>query len=140
MRAQARYWILFVIVAVGLALSWGQVGRKTQRAMESEPVVYLVTEQPCRPVVSPCAATGTDRALVLGPDRGGMRIRQTGIHFGDIVRVEVTLLGQQGQDLGSRILQPVDQTWPVTEIPSSARALRVRLVGNRELTLAEFPL
>ncbi len=136
----ARYWILFVIVAVGLALSWGQVGRRAQQALESEPVVYLVTEQPCRPVVSPCAAVGADRALVLGPDGGGMRIRQTGVPLNEIVSVEVTFLGQEGQELESRILEREDQAWPINEVPSLARALRVRVGGNRDLTVAEFPL
>ena len=64
MSRQGRYWIFFVIVAVGLALSWGQVGRKTRQALEIEPVLLLVTETPCTPMATPCAAVGRDRVAL----------------------------------------------------------------------------
>jgi hypothetical protein len=58
---------LFVIVAAGLVLSWGQIGHKAGRvALDG----LLDTETPCRPYSAPCAAYGSDIALVLGPGPG----------------------------------------------------------------------
>lgn len=59
-----RLWIFFVIVAVGLVLSWGQIGQKAGQLSIDR---LLDTETPCRPQVVPCAAYGADVALVLGP-------------------------------------------------------------------------
>ena len=93
MSQLARYWIFFVIVAVGLVLSWGQVGVKTQRTLASLPPMNLLsTESPCRPSEAPCAATSMDRAVVLGPARQGLAVRQTGIDRGAIERAEAALL------------------------------------------------
>lgn len=71
MRRIDWIWIFFVIVAVGLVLSWGRTGQRLQ----NEPVVtgalsadrILEPESPCRPLEAPCAALGRDLALVLGP-------------------------------------------------------------------------
>ena len=140
MSRQGRYWIFFVIVAVGLALSWGQVGRKTRQVLEDEPVLLLATEAPCTPMVSPCAAVGSDRALLLGPDMQGLRIRQTGIPVAEIDRVEAVFVGTEGQASEPAELYPDDDAWIVSEMPSTPGRLRVRVVGNRDVTVAEFPL
>ena len=86
MTRLGRYWLFFVIVAVGLALSWGQVGRKAQRALDSSPVVYLHTETPCRPQLAPCAAVAGDRALVLGPAQNGLLVKQAGLRDDELRR------------------------------------------------------
>jgi len=62
-----RLWIFFVIVATALVLSWGQIGHKADRVAVDG---LLDTETPCRPYAAPCAAYGSDIALVLGPGPG----------------------------------------------------------------------
>ena len=140
MSRQGRYWIFFVIVAMGLALSWGLVGRKTQQALESEPVLWLVTEAPCTPMASPCAAVRSDRALLLGPDERGLRVRQTGVPASEIIRVEAVFVGREGLASEPGKLYPDGDAWIVSEVPSMPGALRIRIVGNRDVTVAEFPL
>ena len=140
MSKAGRYWILFVIVAVGLALSWGQVGHKTQRVLKTDPVVYLVAEQPCRPRMVPCAAIAGDRALVLGPDRNGLQLMQTGISVAEIAGVEVQFIGADAEPIGSSTLARRSNAWQLSQPPAAAATLRIRVIGNHETTVAEFPL
>ena len=140
MSRLGRYWLIFVIVAVGLALSWGQVGRKTQRVLRDDPVIYLQTEKDCRPSSTPCAAVGQDRAVVLGPGEGGLLARTTGFDTGLIVDVEVIMLGLDGTALERRTLAPDAPAWSVGDLPAGTRLLRYRISANRETTVAEFPL
>lgn len=137
---QAKYWIFFVIVAVGLALSWGQIGRKTERALESGPLVYLDTERPCRPREAPCAALASDRALVLGPMASGLGIRQTGLPLQAVARVEAVSLSADGSEIDSHLPALGSEVWRLNELPLDAVRLRVRVDANGETTVAEFPL
>jgi hypothetical protein len=140
MSRLGRYWIFFVIVAVGLALSWGQVGRKAQRVLEEEPVIYLATEPDCMAANEPCAAFAGDRALILGPDDRGLRIRQTGLMAGSIVGAEVAFLAADGSEMAKYPLPATPESWWVDDIPEGARSLRVRVIGSDETTAAEFVL
>ena len=140
MSRLGRYWLFFVIVAVGLALSWGQVGRRAQQSLMETPVVYLATEPDCRATRAPCAALAADRALVLGPDGGGLRIRQTGLSAETITRVEVAFLAADGSEIGERLVPAVADAWQLGDIPQGAHILLVRVVGNHEITAAEFAL
>ena len=63
----SRIWIFFVIIAVGLVLSWGQIGKKTQQELSDDASNLLRTEQSCQPLTTPCAATGSLVGIVLGP-------------------------------------------------------------------------
>ncbi len=140
MSRVGRYWLLFVIVAVGLALSWGQIGRKTHRVMLDQPVVYLKTETDCRPRAAPCAAVGRDRAVVLGPATAGLLARTTGLDDAAIIGVEVIMLAADGATLGRRALAADAPAWRVTDLPAGTRLLRYRISANKETTVAEFPL
>ena len=140
MSRVGRYWLFFVIVAVGLALSWGQVGRKTHRVLLDEPVVYLQTEKDCRPRTAPCAAVGRDRAVVLGPATAGLLARTTGLDETAITAVEVIMLGADGTTLESRVLVANVPAWRVADLPDGTRLLRYRISANKETTVAEFPL
>lgn len=140
MRGQARYWVFFVIVAIGLVLSWGQVGRKTRQVIEQEDVVYLVAESPCGPRISPCAAVAGDRALVLGPDTAGLRLEQAGFRPESLSRIEIEYLDLTGQATASSTIEPLAPVWRLSAIPTSVSIVRVSLVGNRERSVAEFPL
>lgn len=140
MSRLGRYWIFFVIVAVGLALSWGQVGRKAQRVLESDPVVFLLTEPGCRPNLEPCAAMAGDRAVVLGPVQTGLQVKQTGISPADIADVQAAFLAADGEPVGARILTRQGDAWSVPDLPASVRILRIRVTSNHDVTVAEFPL
>ncbi|MCG6965161.1 MAG: hypothetical protein LJE59_01470 [Chromatiaceae bacterium] len=140
MSRLGRYWLFFVIVAVGLALSWGQVGRKTDRVLRDEPVVYLVNEPDCRPLLAPCAALAGDRALVLGPAARGLAVRQTGFTADDIVSAEAIFLSLSGQEIARRPLHMDAAVWESGDIPKSAAMLRIRIRGARETSVADFPL
>ena len=140
MSRLGRYWIFFVIVAVGLALRWGQIGRKTPQVLRDDPVIYLQTEKDCRPNAAPCAALGSDRAVVLGPAKSGLLARTTGLDEAAIIQVEVVMLGADGVALGRRTLAADAPVWHVRGLPPGTRLLRYRITGSRETTVAEFPL
>jgi len=141
MSRLGSYWLLFVIVAVGLALSWGQVGRKTERVLQADPVVYLISETPCRPRLAPCAAAASDRALVLGPATRGLALKQTGLEPRDLLSAEAIFLDATDSEVGRRPLRLGDgQAWLLEDIPGEARVLRTRLTGGHGVTVGEFPL
>ena len=140
MSQLGRYWIFFVIVAVGLALSWGQVGRKAQRVFDTAPVVFLHTETPCRPELAPCAAVAVDRALVLGPAQNGLRVKQAGLRDADITMAAATFLAGDGAELGDEVLIRGADAWLIRRLPEAARSLRLRFLTDAETTMAEFPV
>jgi len=140
MTRHNAYWIFFVIIAVGLALSWGQVGRKTQRVFDESPVVYLSTEADCAPRRAPCAAMAGDRAIVLGPATPGLAVRQTGLDTSGIVRVEAVFLAADGAGVTSAELAADRDRWRVPRLPDGVALVRIRFVGNRESSIAEFPV
>lgn len=72
MRRSDWVWIFFVIIAVGLVLSWGRTGQRLQKEQTDaggglDVDRVLSPESPCRPLQSPCAAFGQTLAVVLGP-------------------------------------------------------------------------
>ncbi len=140
MRRQARYWLPFSIVAIGLVLSWGQVGRKAERALTASPVTYLTVEPGCAPTRAPCAALAGDHALVLGPDDAGLRLRQTGLDPADIIRVEARLMAPDGTLLTQRRLAADADGWRLPDLGDSDGRLRVRVIANRAVSVADYPL
>ena len=130
------YWLIFVIVAVGLVLSWGQVGRKAERVVTDTPVQMLQVEDDCRPLRAPCAALGRDRALVLGPGSGGVILRTTGVTL-PVREIEVLALAADGE---ATALVPLGKgdTWVLDRLPSAALTLRVSLHLEDGITVAEF--
>lgn len=139
MTRTGRYWLFFVIVAVGLALSWGQVGRKTQRVMEATPVIYLDVEPNCLANVRPCAAIAGDHALVLGPVDRGLLLKQTGFEPETIASVEVMLAGS---DAEAHAPLPVQETGDGWLIPNGrfTAGLEIRLAASGRVSVAEYPL
>lgn len=140
MTATGRYWIFFVIVAVGLALSWGQVGRKTHRVLGEQPVEWLPVEAGCAPMLSPCAAMAGTRAMVLGPARGGLALKLLGLDERSVLAVEASLMDAGGSVLQERTLQPSAAGWQLGLEDTSAARLRITVVGPRLNSVAEFPL
>ncbi len=140
MTRQGRYWLFFVIIAVGLALSWGQTGRKTQQVLESSPLTYLVAEKPCRPWRQPCAAVAGDRALVLGPADKGLMFKQAGFAPSDRISVEALVLDENGGQQAIIVLPAGDDAWRLPDVPQAGGLLRLRMVGNGRVSVADFPL
>jgi hypothetical protein len=140
MQGYARYWIFFVIVALGLVLSWGQVGRKTREVMAEQDVIYLQNETPCRPRHQPCAAVAADRALVLGPDGEGFRLRSAGFDPDQLLGLEYGFIGADDGDVISSGFAPSGADWQIGAPPAAATGLRVSILSNGEKTVAEFPL
>lgn len=132
------YWLVFVVVAVGLALSWGQVGRKTERAMAETPVQVLRAEDGCRPMQAPCAALGHDRALVLGPGSGGLILRATGM---DLPARDIEALARSADGRETALVPLVmGDAWVLDRLPPDPVTLRVSLYLGDGVTVAEFPL
>jgi hypothetical protein len=141
MSRMGRYWLFFVIVAVGLALSWGQVGRKTQTVLEAQQVDYLSPEPNCFANQAPCAAVSEDHALVLGPAGQGFRLKQTGFEQQEIVSVEATAFSN-GTEEESHMLAVgfLPNAWSI-EMPVKAETvLRIRLATAERISVADFPL
>jgi hypothetical protein len=142
-NGQGRFWIFFVIVAVGLVLSWGQVGRKTVEVLAEGDVAYLWTEEPCAPRVAPCAASASDVALVLGPAAGGLRLRAIGLPVAAVEALQAEYLDADAQVLSSLIIDagpgPGTDGWPLPAADSAVR-LRVYLEMPGRSLVAEFPL
>jgi len=138
---EGRYWLFFVIVAVGLALSWGQVGRKTQQTLDAEPVSYLVVEKGCVADRAPCAALASDHALVLGPAGDGLRLKQTGLATAAVASVEATALSGEST-VGGRMLGVAagPQGWSIAAPPGDATGIRVRVVAAGRISVADFVL
>jgi hypothetical protein len=135
---RSGYWLIFVIVAVGLVLSWGQIGRKAERVMAETPVQMLYVEEDCRPRLAPCAALGRDRALVLGPGTGGLILRATGVTL-PAGEIEVLARSVRGDETA---LVPLDtgDAWALDRLPPDVVMLRVSLHLEDGVTVAEFPL
>ena len=140
MSRVGRYWLFFVIVAVGLALSWGQVGRKTHRVLTETPTRLLHTERDCAPRQSPCAAMGSSQAVVLGPDAAGMRIVTQGFDDHDVTAVELVMLGAAGTVNGRIDLDSGIRSWRVPQPSVGVRRLRIAITTGGETLVAEFPL
>lgn len=139
MQGLARYWIFFVIVAVGLVLSWGQVGRKTVQVLAEEEVRYLVAERPCRPRAAPCAASGSDVALVLGPDRSGFRLRSLGLPATAVDALRVEYIDDDGRVLETVSPGTAPPDWLLADV-AGATAVRITVhMADRRL-VADFPL
>ncbi|MCB1723284.1 MAG: hypothetical protein H6959_09300 [Chromatiaceae bacterium] len=138
--SMGRYWIFFVIVAVGLVLSWGQVGRKTEHELRERPVDFLSVESGCDPMHAPCAAYAGERAMVLGPEQGGLLLKLAGIDPASVASVEAVLLDPGGDAAATRQLRQGNGGW-VLPLSGASNASQVRISVNAgATTVADFPL
>ena len=154
MRRMDWIWIFFVIVAVGLVLSWGRTGQRLQKDPDVAAVLsvdrILEAESPCRPFKAPCAALGQDLALVLGPvaeasDLLAMRLVATETEIGtELPEIDWQADGEgftPQQRLSSRRLQEAEWLIAVPEDPiAPAPSLWVRLRHGGLRYAARFPL
>ncbi len=137
-----RIWILFVIVAVGLVLSWGQVGRKAGQRLQAEPGPLLRTESPCRPWQAPCAAIGAEVALVLGP-AGARRLLLKYVGAAPAELAELRLLESGGErrawTLTPERVAPALWQLQMPELPAGT-LLELRVRCLQPAVSAVFPL
>jgi hypothetical protein len=142
MTRSGRYWLFFVIVAVGLTLSWSQVARKTQRVLEATPVTYLDVEANCLANVRPCAALAGDHALVLGPVDSGLLLKQTGFAPESIASVEARRTdGDADTEAGVTLpVQAAGDGWLIQVDRPGLTGLQVRLAAQGRVSVAEYRL
>lgn len=91
-----RLWIFFVIVAIGLALSWGKVGQKTEQNLSQDRFELLRGEPNCRLPRDSCAAYGSDKALVakaawLSDERLELYFKLVGLEMTAVDRLEARM-------------------------------------------------
>jgi hypothetical protein len=135
-----RYWLFFVIVAVGLVLSWGQVGRKTHQVLTEAPTTLLTTEANCRPGLAPCAAMGNSRAMVLGPAGNGLRVVTKGFDPASLLAARATWFDRANDVVGQSTLSTDATEWRIRSLPGDARRMRIEIDSNDGTVVAEFPL
>ena len=152
MRRNDWIWIFFVIIAVGLVLSWGRTGQRlqTETAEVLDVDRMLDPESPCNPRHTPCAAFGRDLALVLGPVAGSTEllalrlVTDESAQTLESLRVDWQDQGTgfvPGQSLSTRRVQ--DAEWLVAlpvDGASTAPSLWVRLEYVGLSYAARFPL
>jgi hypothetical protein len=138
-----RLWIFFAIVAVGLVLSWGQVGREASQRVATRAGAWLDTEVPCAPLHTPCAAYGGDVALVLGPDRPDvLRLKVVGVDDPRIGGASVFTRGGGQSDSVELGLEPAGLAQWTVGLPdlSTAATAEFRVYFERPAVQAVFPL
>ena len=143
MNRTNRLWIFFVIVAVGLVLSWGQVGRVESQRVAPRDGVWLDTEVPCTPLEAPCAAYGGSLALVLGPDRPGrLRLKVVGNDNPRIGGASVFTRGGGRSDSLELAPDPAGPAQWTVDLPdiSKAATAEFRVYLERPAVQAAFPL
>ena len=138
MNRTNRYLMFYAILAVGLAISWSQVGRRTQVSPEVSDIRVLATEDNCRPLQAPCAAYAGNFALVLGPHADGLRLVGQGLPAAATLSVQH--LDGNGVRQTPPLLQALgDSQWLISSLPARGR-LRVNLLQQQAQWVAEFRL
>ena len=127
-----RLWIFFVIVAVGLALSWGKVGQKTEQTISQDPFELLRAEPGCLLPRDSCAAYGSELALVakggwLPDERMALYFKLVGAEMAAIshFEAEVRVDGRAPEQLAVLRRQDDWQTVYAGSVPVNGR-LRIR--------------
>ncbi len=69
MKRFNRYLMFYLILGIGLAIAWSQVGRRVQLAPNVGLRIMSIDDR-CKPLEAPCAAYAKQFALVLGPGKG----------------------------------------------------------------------
>lgn len=132
-----RYLMFYLIVAVGLAVSWMQLGRNTLVKPDHD-LSLMQLDDDCRPWQAPCAAYADEFALILGPDSGAaLQLR------GQKLPAEAEMHFQHF-DAGKEQETPeVEQFsalhWRLPSLPELGR-LRVSILWQKLQWTAEFPL
>lgn len=134
-----RYLVFYVILAVGLAVAWTQVGRRAQLSPSAD-LHIMDVEADCRVKVRPCAAYAGQFALVLGPSPSGQGLLLVGESLSSDAQVQVQQLDKHLRDLPPPAVQSAgEDRWVVNSSEQPGR-LRVTLSSGDDQWVAEFPL
>ena len=137
MSRNGRYLLFYAILGIGLAISWGQVGKRTQLVPGAN-VRVLSTESDCRPRSYPCAAYASDFALVLGPERNGLRLMGENVPQG--AELKVQYLDLSGKLLEPPLVRQIEaQAW-LLNLPQGDLRVRVNLLRDQQQWTADFVL
>lgn len=141
-----RLWIFFVIVAVGLALSWGKVGQKTEQRISQDQFVLLRVESGCRLPVDSCAAYGSELALVakaawLADKRLAVYFRLVGPEMAMVNQFEAELHVEGRMSQPQAVLRRQEDWQVILSGPAPlGSGLRIRFETSSGRYAAEYPL
>jgi len=132
-----RYLMFYVILAVGLAVSWTQVGRRAQLVPDADLYVMSV-DGDCQPLQTPCAAYAREFALVLGPDGNRLRLQGEKLPLG--AELHMQQFDHSAHELKAPSVSLVRTgLWRVEPVVPYGR-LRVNLLLGDQQWVAEYPL
>lgn len=144
-----RVWIFFVIVAIGLVLSWNQVGRKTLTGIDNQGLEVLVTEKNCDIRREPCAAYGRSIAVVCQfvTESGAVLVRARLVAGKKMPlrpdSVKFSFYDDDGaliQELISEMSADAQWVSRLSELPSQATRYRVNISMGDQGFVAEYAI
>lgn len=122
-----RIWIFFVIIAIGLALSWGRVAQNTREDMDGDDFLLFRTEPNCVLPRDTCAAYLSDMALVakaamLADERLGLYFKLVGVEASGVDEFTVQLIREPEPPLTLAVLRRPDDWQAIYAGKKIARA------------------
>jgi hypothetical protein len=139
MKRFNRYLLFYLILGIGLAIAWTQVGRRARLAPNTGLRVMGVDEH-CRPQSRPCAAYAHAFALVLGPNAGQPGLLLKGEKLPADARLDLVQLDVHALALDKPLLKPLPGgRWLIGPVHRSGR-LRINVSAGQSQWIAEFPL
>ena len=139
MKRFNRYLLFYLILGIGLAIAWTQVGRRMQLAPNTGLRIMSLDDR-CVPQEAPCAAYANNFALVLGPSKGGKDLLLIGDKLPADTRLDLVQLDTHSLELPSPLLRAMPNGHWLVEPAAAPGRLRVNLSSGGEQWIAEFPL
>lgn len=133
--------MFYAILAVGLAISWAQVGKRAQLKPNANLHIMSI-EEDCQPYRAPCGAYASEFGLVLGPDSGRANsgLRMQGVSLPDSIEFDVSQLDGGALEMEKPLFMRLsDNAWRVQPLPREGR-LRINVLHQGKQWMAEFPL
>lgn len=135
-----RYLLIYLILGIGLAIAWTQVGRRPQLAPNTGLRVMSIDEH-CQPRLEPCAAYAQAFALIAGPDPEGDGLLLVGEKLPADVHLDLVRLDPHSRPVPTAPLLRAlpGNRWRVGAMEGPGR-LRVNISSAGQQWIAEFPL
>ena len=139
MKRFNRYLMFYMILGIGLAIAWTQVGRRMQLAPNVGMKVMSIDDR-CEPETAPCAAYAENFALVLGPNDGRGGLLLVGERLPGEARLDVMQLDIHSTQLPAPLVRSMAGSRWLVEPRREPGRLRVNLSAGDTQWVAEFPL
>lgn len=139
MKRFNRYLMFYLILGIGLAIAWTQVGRRMQLAPNTGLRVMSIDEH-CVPQESPCAAYAKAFALILGPSGGNGSLLLKGDKLPKDSRLDFVQLDIHSLELPAPLARAMPNGQWLLEPAKKPGRLRVNLSAGGEQWIAEYPL